>query len=158
MKAPISCMTSHHTKVWGPHQGPCTPTIIVTWRDSHLIKHGKSHSNIWNVIYIVYTTNRISPMHSNDRRVTQQQHNGKKFKLGLKHSYIHMNNWTCCFATFSILPIKTFKHQPKQHMKGGDHIVCALNNFQVLRSKQGKHFQSLCREKITKLTLPPKWT
>ena len=68
---------------------------------SHLIRHGKSHSDMWNVIFC-----RISPMLLNGRRVTPpQQHSRKKFQLWLKHSYIHMNNWTC-FATFSILPLK----------------------------------------------------
>lgn len=101
------------TKLSSSHEGlRATPGPMHTHHHrhmkglSHLIQHGKSHSDIWNVIYIVYITNRISLMHLSDWRVTPQQHSGKKFQLGLKHSYyIHMNNWTC-FATFSILSFK----------------------------------------------------
>ena len=76
----------------------CTPTIIVTWKDSHTSSDLAKATQICEM-WFFYT---ISPMLLNGRRVT---HSRKKFQLWLKHSYIHMNNWTC-FATFSILPLK----------------------------------------------------
>lgn len=44
------------------------------------------------------------------------------------------------FCNIQHSSIKTFTL-----LNGGDHIVFALKSFQLLRYRQGKHFQSLCR-------------